>query len=132
MSWPKGKPRPENAGRKKGTPNKKTQAIQDILDRMGCNVFEGMAKIAMGRIPCGTCHGKGKTPVKALDGTHYDRVCESCYGSLLEKVTPQTRANMYAELAQYIAPKRKAIEHTGADGGPLNHKLEVEFVKPKT
>lgn len=27
--------------------------------------------------------------------------------------------NMYKELAQYIAPKRKAIEHTGADGGSL-------------
>lgn len=29
------------------------------------------------------------------------------------------RARMYAELAQYIAPKRKAIEHSGEGGGPV-------------
>ncbi len=29
------------------------------------------------------------------------------------------RARMYAELAQYIAPKRKAMEVTGEGGGPL-------------
>lgn len=27
--------------------------------------------------------------------------------------------NMYKELAQYIAPKRKAVEITGDDGGPI-------------
>jgi hypothetical protein len=27
------------------------------------------------------------------------------------------RAKLYSELAQYIAPKRKAIEHTGASTG---------------
>ncbi len=26
---------------------------------------------------------------------------------------------MYAELAQYVAPKRKAVEVSGDDGGPL-------------
>ena len=31
--------------------------------------------------------------------------------------------SMYAELAQYVAPKRKAVEHTGGDGEPL--KLEI-------
>jgi len=28
------------------------------------------------------------------------------------------RAQMYKELAQYVAPKRKAVEVTGEDGGP--------------
>jgi len=27
------------------------------------------------------------------------------------------RGRMYAELAQYVYPKRKAVEHTGAGGG---------------
>ena len=31
----------------------------------------------------------------------------------------QLAGNMYKELAQYVAPKRKAIEHTGKDGGDL-------------
>lgn len=29
---------------------------------------------------------------------------------------------MYKELAQYVAPKRKAIEHSGPDGGPMKIK----------
>jgi hypothetical protein len=37
----------------------------------------------------------------------------------------QLRATMYRELAQYIAPKRKAMEVTGEDGGPV--KTEITF-----
>lgn len=32
---------------------------------------------------------------------------------------PELRARMFSELAQYIAPKRKATEITGAEGGPV-------------
>jgi len=36
-----------------------------------------------------------------------------------EKHPPQLRGRMYAELAQYVYPKRKAIEHKGdAPDGP--------------
>jgi hypothetical protein len=31
---------------------------------------------------------------------------------------PELRGRMYAELAQYVAPKRKALEHSG-DGGMI-------------
>lgn len=31
MSWPKGKPRPDGAGRKKGTLNKATVAVKEML-----------------------------------------------------------------------------------------------------
>ena len=31
----------------------------------------------------------------------------------------ELRGRMYAELAQYVAPKRKAIEHRGEPQGPL-------------
>ena len=34
---------------------------------------------------------------------------------------------MYKELAQYVAPKRKAVEHTGADGGPMAVTVEGEI-----
>jgi hypothetical protein len=33
-----------------------------------------------------------------------------------ENVELSIRAQMYKELAQYVAPKRKAIEHSGASG----------------
>lgn len=35
-----------------------------------------------------------------------------------KKNPPELRGRMFAELAQYIAPKRKALEHS-ADGGML-------------
>lgn len=35
MAFPKGKKRPENAGRRKGTPNKKTQNLMEILNSNG-------------------------------------------------------------------------------------------------
>jgi hypothetical protein len=34
------------------------------------------------------------------------------------------RAQMYKELAQYVAPKRKAVEVTGEDGDPLQVELK--------
>ena len=38
---------PLGAGRKKGVPNKRTQAIKAMLDEMDCDPIEGMAKIAL-------------------------------------------------------------------------------------
>jgi hypothetical protein len=43
---------------------------------------------------------------------------------------PELRGRMFAELAQYIAPKRKAVEHSG-DGAMLEAlllKLDAEHV----
>jgi hypothetical protein len=36
-----------------------------------------------------------------------------------ETVGVSIRAQMHKELAQYVAPKHKAMEVTGEDGGPL-------------
>jgi hypothetical protein len=33
-----------------------------------------------------------------------------------EANTPELRGRMYAELAQYVAPKRRAIDHSASDG----------------
>ena len=70
--------RPKTGGRKRGTPNKRTQAIIDKLAALGCDPIEGMACLA-------------------LD----------------EENSAELRGRMFSELAQYIAPKRKAIEHSG-------------------
>jgi hypothetical protein len=37
----------------------------------------------------------------------------------------QLWTTMYRELAQYVAPKRKAVEVTGEDGGPLKGELTI-------
>ena len=31
--------------------------------------------------------------------------------------SPELRGRMYSELAQYVLPKRKAVEHSGQGGG---------------
>lgn len=36
-----------------------------------------------------------------------------------EENAPELRGRMFAELAQYVLPKRKAIEHSGPAGGPI-------------
>ena len=36
--------------------------------------------------------------------------------------------NMYKELAQYVAPKRKAIEVTGADGEEIKTASTINFI----
>lgn len=38
--------------------------------------------------------------------------------------------NMYKELAQYVAPKRKAIEHSGSNDTPLDTMWQIKVVKP--
>ena len=45
-----------------------------------------------------------------------------------ETTEPSIKAKLYCELACYIYPKRKAIEHTGFDGAPINNKYTVEIV----
>lgn len=72
------------AGRKKGSPNKRTRTIEEKLAALKCDPIEGMARIA-------------------LD----------------EANDIQIRAQMLKELAQYVAPKRAAQQHTGADDGPI-------------
>ena len=71
----------KTGGRTRGIPNRKTQAVIDRLDALGCDPIEGMARIAM------------------------DETAEL-----------SIRAQMYKELAQYVASKRKAVEMK-VDGG---------------
>ena len=71
----------KTGGRTRGMPNRKTQAVIDRLEALGCDLIEGMARIAMD-----------------------------------EKVGMSIRAQMYKELAQYVASKRKAVEMQ-VDGG---------------
>ena len=71
------------SGRKAGTPNRRSQEVQELLESMDCDPITGMARIAMD-----------------------------------ETIDMQIRARMFTELAQYVAPKRKAIEHSG-DGAAV-------------
>ena len=68
-------PGERRGGRRKGTPNKRTAAVAETLEALGCDPVEGMARIAMD-----------------------------------ETVELSIRAQMFKELAQYVAPKRRALD----------------------
>jgi hypothetical protein len=104
------KPGQRRGGRKKGTPNKSTQTVEQMCQRLNCNPHEYMALVVINRVPCGVCRGSNKTPFTKEDGTKGMRPCQSCWGSLMENCSPELRGKMAAELAQYLAAKRKALE----------------------
>lgn len=149
------KPGEHRGGRAPGTKNRATLAIEERLASMGCDPLVGMARIASGDVPCGTCHGELKTRYRLPEGHHAEscavnkramavvpkcdcegiglRTCESCYGTNKEKVTPDLRGRMYAELAQYVAPKRKAIEVKNAvDANGDQSEFKIKFVNAVT
>jgi hypothetical protein len=84
MGWPKGKPRPPTAGRRKGTPNKRTVLIDELLAQHQFNPVERMIAL-----------------------------CNQ------DDLPLDLQVQILKELAQYVHPKRKAIEHSGSGGGPL-------------
>lgn len=79
------------AGKPKGSTNKATQEVKDKLAKLGCDPIEGLARIAMEAVNDANSTNKPNERSQAL----------------------QLAANCYKELAQYVAPKRKAVEHSG-------------------
>ena len=123
----------KTGGRKKGTPNKRSQDVQQILEAQKCDPIKGMARIAEGDADCFVCtDGKVsyaqfckfmgiKAPSSWADeeageiehAATADMTCPACGGTGRAVVDTKQRADMYKELAQYIAPKRKATEISG-------------------
>lgn len=91
MGYPKGKNRPEGAGRRKGTPNKKTQVLSEICEQEGIDPFRALLNMA----------------AKNSDD--------------------QIRLGALKEICQYLYPKRKALEHSGAIENPYMSKTFEEL-----
>lgn len=90
MAWPKGKPRPEGAGRKKGTPNRRTEALMDKCERLNIDPFEGLLRL--------TDHND---PTIALSA--YKEVCQYIY--------PKRKAlEITADVNMELAKKAEEIE----------------------
>lgn len=140
MPFAPGTPKPPGSGRKKGslarlgaTKGPISQQAKNVAERLnivGCDPFDILAKIAMGTLPCGVCFGMGKTRYQAGKDRQFERTCQSCYGSALEHLSPGDRMRAAAELAQYLEPKRKAIEVAGTGGGPIQSRHEFVAVTP--
>ena len=85
--------------------NSKTESVKEKLDRLGVDPLRVMAQIATGELLCGICHGKGRTKFqRPLKGKFTVRTCEHCNGSGDDRITPELRAKVVRELAQYISP----------------------------
>lgn len=83
-------------GRKKGTPNKKTQ---DLYDQIQAAVKE----------------------INGADG--YDPVIQMAILATKEGVDDQLRFNCHKEIAPYIHAKRKAVEVSGDETKPVTLKI---------
>lgn len=92
------KNKPKTGGRKKGTPNKRTFDLMETLRRLDCDPIESLARIANGE------------PLRCL--VHLDKENGQFVSDEIEPTFEQ-RLTAMKELAQYVYPKRKAIE-----GGP--------------
>lgn len=102
------------SGRKPGTPNRRTLEVHARLAQLGCDPIEVLAHIANGDAPCARCQGTGKLTRK--------RWCPECDGTGRELIDHEQRAAAAKALMPYIAPRRKAVEHSGPGGGPIQQR----------
>lgn len=144
MPFKKGQIKP--AGRKKGTPNKKNTDVAEHIEALDCDPFEGMVLMSQGRTDCTACDAVGKVTLaqfyslidQKLPKTMVEDVyslmfaaeskvsCPLCGGLKTQHVDVKIRADMFKELAQYIAPKRRAIEVSQDKENPLFEKTSEQ------
>lgn len=96
----------KTGGRTKGTPNKKSQQVRDMLDALGCNPIELLAETAMGK------------PLLA----RLPLTPEHTEPTLVHPTADQI-IGARSKLAEFYAPKLKAIEHSGSIG---SHEADLE------
>ena len=121
-------------GRRAGTPNRDTQRVFEILDKLGVDPIEGMARIAIGDVPCFECVEPHMTQIRTVVGLEEgqeqvplpaaDPGCPRCKGKGKEQVSLDLRANMHRQLAGYTYPARRAVEVSGPEGGPIEHRIK--------
>lgn len=105
-----GKGNPKTGGRKKGVPNvDKADLLQAIRDTIGDQTYHPVIQMAM----VATDDDEVERYIKVKGGEHI-LITEPKYSDEL-------KLSAAREVAQYIAPKLKSVEHTGdAEGFGLN------------
>lgn len=88
MAFEPGQPRPENAGRKPGSINKKNQEIQDLAKELNCNPAKILMLIALG---------------------DFEKLGSE------ERIDLDKRMGAAKELMPYLYGKRKPIDSDGDD-----------------
>lgn len=103
-------------GRQKGTKNKRTlfkKTTEEILRRERVHPILALARFVKDKDPATGEDYSELVFVKNKDeenGGHYERT---------PGFSQEVRLTAARDLAQYVAPKRKAVEHSGPGGSPL-------------
>lgn len=101
-SFAPGRKKPEGSGRKPGTVNKKTADLHEIAERLECNPFEVLILFA-------------KRDWEALKLPEWtDKMGKD--GAFVREATisPELQQKSAKDACEYLYPKRKAVEHSGA------------------
>ena len=111
-----------------GSPNKNKQALIALLQAKypGYHPVMELAAIANNDVICDICKGKGVIEVSIgadlLGGDEQDRYisqpCEHCVDGKTV-ITMDMKFNANKEVAQYVTPKLKAVEHSGMVEGTV-------------
>lgn len=99
---------PKTGGRKKGTPNTKTLSVQAIAEKLGVCPIEILFQIATNDWDA-LGYDDGTVTRCGAGGVTYDE----------DVIQLDHRLHAAKELAQYLYPKRKALELSNNEGEPL-------------
>lgn len=95
MAVPKGQ---RYGGRQAGTPNRKTQELHELMDKVGCNPFEILILFA-----------KGDYEALGYPKYFFKQIGENVIEEL--SISPELRQKSAKDACEYLFSKRKAIEH---------------------
>jgi hypothetical protein len=111
----------KGAGRKAGSATQKTRAIADRAAAAGITPLEVMLE------NMDFAHSKASVLLQGMldSGAEVPESFDQFKELLRFRAMAQECAK---DAAPYIHPKLAAIEHTGADGGAIDHSLTVQFV----
>lgn len=110
--------RQKTGGRVKGVPNKQTQTLQEISERLECNPFEILLYFA-----------KGDHDALGYE-EHQILVTKTGETVTVLTISPELRQKSAKDACEYLHPKRKALEHSGSIEGK-SATLE-EFLKQQS
>ena len=119
-------------GSRAGIPNKNKQALIALLEAKypGYHPVMELAAIANDDVTCTVCGGTGHILVKPITADSGSTICDLCVsGKAIVSMDMKFNANK--EVAQYVTPKLKAVEHTGNIDSTQTHKHKVQFVSSK-
>lgn len=105
----------KTGGRQKGTRNKDKCPALQLAERLKIDPLEILLYFAAGDWESLGYPSKTETRY-TTDGSEYQ----------VDKITPELRKSAASDAVQYIVPKKKAIEHSGPEGGPIEAEVVYE------